>query len=150
MKILLICSLAPVSWESETFKENGSILVFSIFKLKFHQNYRLYLFDQGRREKVSSSREVFERRFLDLCSLNQGLRPKIPRRGIFLIRCNFELVFLSHYKLEFLHHELSPKNKFCRGALRWKTADFVRWIRHLIAKNFQKEPLVNNFSRHSN
>ena len=100
-------------------------------KLIFHQNYLLYLCDQGRHRKFSSCREFFDGRFFDLWSLHQCLDcPKFPRRATFLFCSISKLVFLSHYKFEFLHQELILKHNTCRGVLRWKTVDFVEVENH--------------------
>ena len=95
-------------------------LFFSRFSNYFQQNYLLYLFDQGRHRKKSRCTEVFVRRIVNLCSLHLCLdSPKFPRgASFFLFRSIFKLVFLSHYKFAFLHHELSLKNNTCRGVLR--------------------------------
>ena len=46
----LFFSLASVSWKSENC-EKKLIWFFSIFRLKCHQNYRFYLFDQDQHRK---------------------------------------------------------------------------------------------------
>ena len=48
---------------------------FSFFKHNFHKKYRLCLFYQGRHRKSSSSLEVFDGRFVDLC-FSHSLSPQ--------------------------------------------------------------------------
>ena len=80
----------------------------------------LDLFDQGRHRKHSNCRGLFDERIVDLCSLHQCLDgPKLPGCAtFFFFRSLFKLVFLSYYKLEILHHELSLKHKSYGGVLR--------------------------------
>ena len=67
----------------------------------------------------------------------------------FIFRFFFKLGFLSHYRFELLHHELSLKINSCRGELSWKTVDFRCCIKVFIVQSFQKKPLLKKFSRHS-
>ena len=71
------------------------------------------------------------------------------REVLLLFRSIFGFVFLSHYKFEFVHHELSLKTNTCSGVLRRRTVDFVHCIRILIVQFFYRKPL-SKLSRHSN
>ena len=107
-----------------------------IFKLIFHRNYRFHLFDQGRHRTIHSCWEVFDGTIVDLCSLHPYLdSPKFPGSATFFL---FRPIFISHYKFEFVHHELSLKNNYSNWVLRWRTVDFVRCIRFLLVQISQK------------
>ena len=69
--------------------------------------------------------------------------------SFYLFRSIFKLVFLIHYKFEFLYQELNLKHNTCGGVLGWQTVDSVHCIAILIGvflelsnENCQKVILV--------
>ena len=101
-----------------------------------------YLFNQVRYQKHSDWRKFFNRRLSFVIPCVSVFKIRNFLEVLLFLFCSFlELVFLSHYKLEFLHHELNLKHNTCRGVLRRKTVLFVRCIRMLIVPNFQKQRL---------
>ena len=69
--------------------------------------------------EILFSRELFDGRIIDLCSLHQCLdSPNFPIIATFFsFHSIFKLVLLSYYDFEFLHHELSLKSNTCREVL---------------------------------
>ena len=85
----------------------------------FNLKYSFYLFHQGRHRQFSSCGESVDGRIANLRSLHQSLDgPKIPKKFYFCsFRSILKLVFLSHYKFEFLHQELNLKHNTCTKVL---------------------------------
>ena len=83
-----------------------------------------------------------------LCSVHQSLDSPNFSRGAIFFRSIFKLVFLSHYKFKFLHHELTVRKNSCRVVSRWKTVAFVGCIRALKVEKLPKCHLSRHFLNH--
>ena len=128
----------------KTPKKSFYFQLFAIFKLKFHQNDRLHLFNKTRHRKRSRVKN-FSMKELSTCVPCISVSAvRNFQKALLLFPSILKLVFLSHYKFEFLHQGLNLKHNTCREVLSWKTVDFVRCIRILIVRKFQKNfPLIN-------
>ena len=118
----------------------------SILKLMFRPNYRFQFFNQGRHRKLCQSRGFCLERTVHSFSLRQWIdSPNFPRSATFLFRSLFKLVVLSHYKFEFLHHELSLKHNNRVGLLMLRTRWFclLHQIHH--GPNYRKTTFNNIF-----